>query len=195
MKYTTATDVKAYPSVPDTANADFIDLLINRASAYIDKYTGRKFGYNPAAVPAVPYEIITDEPNSIENWGGFYLRNFDVKAITSVKVGPNNTVYTANDYTFDALTGRFYIGGEAYDQSYNAVKVSYTYGYNGIPDDIKFACEQLVIAMYLGGATNTGEVVSERTGNYQVNYASPSTVSQKAPAVMDILKEYRILHI
>lgn len=191
IKYTTATEVKLYPSVPDNANDDFLDMLIARASAYINKQTGRSFGHDTDN----PRNTVTDEEYQVENWGGFYLNNYDVDAITAVKVGPQETAYTADDYTFDAKTGRFYIGGYASDPSNNAVKLTYSYGYEGIPDDIKFATEQLVIAMYLGGSTGTGQIVSERTGNYQVSYASPGSASKEAPGVMDIIKQYRVVHI
>lgn len=192
IKYTTATEVKLYPSVPDDANDNFLDMLIARASAYINKQTGRSFGHdNDTNLPTV----VTDEVYQVENWGGFYLNHYDVSEITAVTVGPNNTEYLDGDYTFDAVTGRLYIGGYASDPSNNAVKVSYKYGYSGVPDDIKFATEQLVIAMYLGGSTGTGQIVSERTGNYQVSYASPGSASKEAPGVMDIIKQYKIIHI
>lgn len=190
MRYTTAADVKAYPSIPSNATDAFINKLIDRASAYITTQTNRRFGYDPAATPAVPYEVVTDELYTPGNWGGFYLKNFDVQAITSVKVGPNQTVLAADGYTFDPSTGRFYLGGYGED-----VRVSYTYGYEGIPADIQYACEALVIGIYqiLAGK---GAVNSERTGNYQISYnTSKITMPNVPPDVDAILKAYRIIHI
>jgi hypothetical protein len=187
MKYTTATELKMYPSIPDNANEGFLDKLIERASAYISLKTNRSFGYN---TDDVPFATVTDEVYTTAEWGGVYLKQGDVQAITSLKVGVNDTIYLPADYTFDKSIRRLYVGGAGVD-----IKVSYTYGYAGVPDDIKYATEQLVIAMFLGGSTETGQIVSERTGNYQVSYASPSSAAKSAPDVGDIITQYRLIHI
>lgn len=196
MKLTTAADIKDYPGIPANVADGFIDKLIDRASAYVEKKTGRRFGVGVTvgegedAAPQAPYEA-TDESHTAANWGGFYLTNNDVREITSVKVGANQAIWTDDDYNFEARTNRFYLGRGVGDE----VLVSYTYGYEGIPDDIKYATEALVIAMYqsLGGK---GAVNSERTGNYQISYnTSKITMPNTPPDVEEILKHYRIIHI
>lgn len=186
MKYTTAAEVKAYPAIPaDVADA-FINACIDRASAYITKRTGRTFGYDPAANPAVPYEVVTAESHNVQNWGGFYIGP-DVQAISAISLGG----YAYTDYEFDKATGRLYIG----NRSGEPVLVSYTRGYKGVPDDIKYATEALVIAMYqgLGGK---GAVNSVRTGNYQVSYnTSKVTMPNPPPDAEDIIRQYRYQHI
>lgn len=224
--YVTQADVKAYLGIPETTTTHdaFIQLIIPKVMAYIDKYTGRSFGWGTPDNPSdtANYKSITDEPDTAngEVHDGLYgtqvwLRHTDIVAVDEIKVG-NPSVGTPT--TLDASQylwrpdGRLILGGNWFDSTgfptsgsnesfygvvsggYQTIAIKYKYGYFGVPEDIAMAALDLCQSMFV--ARKSQGIMSERLGDYQINYdVNLRAALAKQPDTLNTLKGYRLVNL
>lgn len=198
--YTTTNDLKAYLGIADsnTTQDAFFQLIIPKVMAYVDKYTGRTFGWGDASNPAdkTKYKSILTIPYTAagEVHDGFFgtavwLRNMDIVAVDEVKVGNPSvgtpTTLDSSQYVW-RFDGRLLLGGNYFDSSlypdensgssfygtisggYQTITVKYWYGVFGVPEDIALACLDLCQSMYI--SRKSQGLMGERLGDYQINY-------------------------
>lgn len=224
--YVTQADVKAYLGIPDstTTHDAFIQLIIPKAMAYIDKYTNRSFGWgdpnNPSSV--TNYKSVTDEPYTADGevhdglYGTkIYLRNTDIVSVDEVKVG-NPTVGTPttldpSQYIWRA-DGRLILGGNWFDSTgfptggnnesfyglvgggYQTITVKYHYGYFGVPEEIALACLDLCQSIFV--ARKSQGLFRERLGDYDIQYdVNFRAALAKQPDTLNVLKGYKMVNL
>lgn len=186
----------------DSSQDDFYQMLIDNASAYIERRTKMKF----------PPTTVTDELD-----GGFLdliLRNRPIVSVTTVKdfADPANPLtIEAADFTVYPEKGiiRFSPRGEnPVPNSLNLLPISSTWaagnrrweivyvaGFaSGVPDDIRQAVVMLISFWAAASSSGGGAFQSESIGDY--SYQLGSSVNQAGfgggipPSVNDILKHY-----
>jgi hypothetical protein len=177
-----------------TIDEDFkpkVEEFIASVTAYIERYTGRTFDYDPLAVA-------TARLYDGNNTGQLFID--DALEVTEVKV--KDTVLDEDDYilypsnklpkTRIILPYKlFYIGNQNI-----TVTAKWGYGEN-IPDDLSFAATLLVADIInTGNTSGEGDIASETIGRYSVTYAVGSSSSSSTPEALNahkILKMYRRL--
>lgn len=224
--YVTQADVKAYLGIPDsiTTHDAFIQLIIPKTMAYIDKYTNRTFGWGDPNAPSdlTNYKNVIDDPYTANGeihdglYGSkIYLRNTDIVGVDEVKVGNPTvgtpTVLDASQYLW-RFDGRLILGGNWFDSTgfptggnnesfyglvgggYQTITVKYHYGYFGVPEDIALACLDLCQSMYV--ARKAQGLDMERLGDYMVRYDITLRAQlAKQPDTLNVLKGYKLVNL
>jgi hypothetical protein len=222
--YTTVSDIKSYLGITSSTYDAFFTLIIPKAMAYIDKYTGRTFGWgNPASTSDLTdYKNITSDQHNHNGevhdglYGTkIYLRNCDIVSIEEIKVGNPSvgtpTTLASSQYIWRA-DGRVLLGGNWFDSTgfptsgnnqdfygliaggYQTITIKYHYGFYGVPEDIALACMDLCGALYLNRKSQG--ITGERLGNYQVNYDGGFRKALKdQPDVLGTLRGYKMVNL
>lgn len=224
--YVTPADLKAYLGIAETNTSldPFLQLIIPKAMAYIDKYTSRTFGWGNPDDQSDPtnYKDITDTPYTADGevhdglYGTkIYLRNTDIVAVDEIKVGnPSVGTPTTLDpaqyvWRFD---GRILLGGNYFDSTgfptgssnesfyglisggYQTIAIKYHYGYYGVPEDIAMACLDLCHSIYV--TRKSSGIMRERLGDYDIQYdVNFRTTVAKNPDLLGTLKGYRMVNL
>jgi hypothetical protein len=226
QSYVTQADVKAYLGIPDsnTASDQFIQIIIPKVMAYIDKYTGRTFGWGTPDNLAdfTNYKNIVDDAATVngEIHDGLYgtqiwLRNMDIASIDEIKIGNPNvgtpTILNTAQYLV-RNDGRLILGGNWFDSTgfpngsstqsvyglvaggYQTIAVKYHYGYAGVPEDIAMAALDLCQALNVARKANG--IMRERLGDYQIDYdANLRGALARQKDTMGVLKGYRMVRL
>lgn len=154
----------------DSSDDGVIEILIEAASRYIDRETGRRFYMNG-----------TDETRYYTTEDSFLVWTDDIGSLTSIAVDyagdRTYTLLTASDYDLipdnAALNGDPYNGieinritGSYFPTTRRAVKVIGKFGYPAVPTDIKEACIAIAqgINATRSGQTSGGKVTVTSAG-------------------------------
>jgi hypothetical protein len=148
---TTLADAKAYLKVTVTTDDDLISGLINACSTALENFCRRSFHQT----------TYTNENHDGNNTRYLNLRNFPVLSVSQVQV--NGVVIDPSNYviknesgvlarigpypnTFTGLSmSRF---NTVWNRGDYNIQVSYSAGFNPIPDDLALACKMYVKAIY-----------------------------------------------
>lgn len=219
--YITQEDIKAYLGIADdtTTYDKFFQLMIPKVMAYIDKYTGRTWGWGgDDPTDKTNYKSILDAYPNGEVYDGditdtIWLNNTDIFAVDEVKVGNPNlgdpTVLTSQQYLW-RNDGRLMLGGNYFESSIyrhggdvtdpfyggavvgnQVIAVKYWYGVAGVPDDIAMACLDILQGVFIGRKAQG--IGSERIGEYEIRYDTQFRAALgKAPDTLRILDGYRM---
>lgn len=138
---TTLTNAKEYLQIEptDTSQDARLEILINGTTEAIENYIKRK----------VKERTFTDEAYDGNGTDLLFLKNKPVGSITSVKyvnIDGTTDVLGADDYHVDAQ-GRLY-NASGWVRGFQNYLVTYTAGYNPVPDDIQLACLKWVEYLY-----------------------------------------------
>lgn len=220
--YITQADLKAYLGIGDsiTTYDAFLQLIIPKVMAYIDKYTGRTFGWGtPGDLNDLTnYKDITDEADTVDGevhdglYGTkLYLRNMDIASVDEIKVGNPSVgtpvTLTSTQYVWRS-DGRLLLGGNWFDSTgfpsggdnqdfyglvaggYQTIAVKYHYGVFGVPEDVALACLDLCQSMYV--SRKSQGIGSERLGDYSITYdIGFRKALSTQPDTLNVLKGYR----
>lgn len=139
----------------DASDDTVIEILIEAASRYLDRETGRRFYlptndetryYMPQEDEA--YEVRTDPLGSVTSVSVDYTgtRSYTLLAATEYDLLPTNAVLDGYPYTTIAINSM--VSGAYFPASRNSVKVVCRAGYPGVPADIKEACLSIAQSLY-----------------------------------------------
>jgi hypothetical protein len=161
--YATISQLKNELGIPtsDTSQDTYLTDLLTRVSAWIETYTGRKFGNEPTTVAS--------EYHSREG-SVLWLRNVGIASIVTVAVRDSvNDSWenlTSTDFEW-APDGRLELNSE-----YEYVKVSYTYGGAGIPKEIEQAAVSIAARIY-----RNSSIKSEQIGDYKIEFQAVKDIT------------------
>lgn len=182
MAYATTAQLKEELGITGSAQDTYLSAVLDRVSAWIDTQTNRKFQSQDTTVSDELYE----RQGCI-----IWLKQVGVSDVTTVKVRQ----LRSDDWTtLDASTYEWTSQGRlSLPLSYRFVQVTYAYG-SSVPKDIEQACLQLAAEVYRASRQDTtGDIASERIGDYQVTYRSIATAANSAASnVMSTLRAYRL---
>jgi len=146
---TTLDDLKTALGITDDTHDDQLNMLINQASAFLERLTGRKFelaDYTELHDGPLTQDLVLNQwpivqvYSILDTFKGVEITNFDI----SVKG------YIGVVFKDDGWIRRGYPYGLAYDHRFPSryLKVSYQAGYETIPYDIQGLIWQMVGQQY-----------------------------------------------
>lgn len=185
---TTIEKIESYLLI--TIDEDFypkVEEYIAAVTAYIERYTGRTFGYD-AEAEATPK--IYDGNDSSE------LFIDDALEIAEVKIG--DTVLEESDYRLYPSNRlpktRIILPLKTFAWGAQNVTVTAKWGYSEtVPADLAFAATVMVSGIINSSNSHEGEIQSETVGRYSVTYRAGSNQENDFKSAMKILKLYRRL--
>lgn len=177
--YATISQLKNELGIPttDTSQDTYLTDLLTRVSAWIDTYTGRKFSASPVSVN-----------NEAHNRAGtvLWLKRPNIQAITTVqgKDSVNDAWETlvSTDYEWSA-DGRLEL-----DVEYTYIRVTYTYGGDGIPKEIEQAAVSIAARIY-----RNSSIKSEQIGDYKIDFQAVKDIIPTDE--LGVLDMYRIPNV
>lgn len=198
----TLAGTKTFLGITDSSRDAVLEILINTASDYIEKRTGRKFS-------ETDYEQETYDGTGTDQ---IQLKNYPVVAFTKLEV--NNTSNNSDswseipesEYWVDTETGIItktgaFVGSDfnselaeslsdsIFNSGKNRYRATYSAGYESIPNDLKYACMSLVeTLLYSSGGK---AIKSETLGDHSVSYEAISVKGYGKGLVDDIIGTYR----
>jgi uncharacterized phiE125 gp8 family phage protein len=130
--------VKAYLKINLTETNDdaLLEDLINASSSAIENYCKRNF---------IEQDYVDEEYDG-NGLSGLYLRQYPVKAITSVSI--EELTLSATDYKCKKSIGKLIRKNCRWPEGEINILVSYTAGYSKIPADLELACKHLVMSYF-----------------------------------------------
>lgn len=171
-----------------SGNDEKLKFLLNFATDFIEKYTGRR-------ITETTFTGATAEYLDGNGTKDLFLKNYPISAIASVEY--NNTIANesnwgtvdSKEYFFDPNTGilTFTYGTAKGNRNY---RVSYTAGYNPVPSDLKTACIFLAGEAFKRGGSMG--IKSESLGDHSIVFDA-SLMSQEGSVVKSVLNRYRRL--
>lgn len=166
-----------------TASDAYLTKLLQRATAYVEKMTNRKWNTTGAPI------TVTDEV--YRHTGRIIWLPPGASDVTSVKTKAtrSGTYLTLNTDTYDwDERGRLVLpyGG-------NFVAVTYTLPVMEVPLDIEMATLSIAQQLYSAGFDQQkGTVKAERVGDWSVTYSDSKISTVIGADVLDILNMYRL---
>ena len=198
MAYATLSQLKDYLSIADASQDTMLTSILDRATAFIETYTARKFGQGIAIA-------VTDEEYDGLDTNVFFLKNTDIQSVTAVKVGNPSfssfTTLTVQEYIWHK-SGRIVLNSinfNRYDNTrfnsfaagYQTIRMSYTYGLATVPTDIEQACLEIAVLIYMGRAS--AGIRKETIGSYMIEYKDIQDIlQQNSPLVLRILQAQKM---
>jgi hypothetical protein len=212
MALTTLDKVKEYLGIDNTDSDAELTTLIAYSDAVIKKYLGRN----------IEEIAITDETHeTLRFQSDVYLREYPVNTGETFTITFDGDAIDSTAYELDSELGVIYF--ETYNGSFERgipvntfgvsktkLKVSYTGGYDPVPDDIVLVATMLTADLFKSGGggnasgigTGAGPIKSERLGDYSVTYGVTDQdaggtydISKMLSKYTMILNNYRRLHV
>lgn len=172
------------------------DIAINSAVDYIDQFTGRSFiaddessvryfdGNNKSRLLIDDCVEIDEVAIKTSTYDTIYMEVPD-EGLTRYIALPNNYEARNRPITEIGVLNTLFFSG------LQTVKVTAKWGFSiEPPPAIKQACLILAGGYYLYKGSNTGEVKSEKIGNYSVTYSSPEGWSALTNSI-ETLRAYK----
>lgn len=119
------------------------------------------------------------------------LRKVPVVSVTEILIVSTSSTVTASTYDFHPEVGYVYkVSGASWAEYARPrnYKVTYTYGFSAIPDDIQLAIDTWV--NYLT-ADSTGALSGYKTGDDSETYSAAVTIAGMPPTVRNLLSKYK----
>lgn len=159
-----------------------VQKFIDAVTAYIERYTGRKFTADTTASTRI-YDGTGDGELVIDD------------AVEVTKVEIDDEVVDTTDYylypTNKLPKTRIIMPYRVFRWANQNVKVTAKWGYGGsIPADLAFAATVLVAGIINSSHSHEGEILSEAIGRYQVTYRTPQQQNDGELA-KEIIKKYK----
>lgn len=178
----------------------FIDRLISRASRRIDRYCNRPddffYGgstvteYHDGQATRSTYLHQETEMSDVYNLKRrtYFVDHTPIISVTSVHeneaaIGATDSWSAITKYRYDSNTGRFVFAEQsAPDEGIKNVRIIYVAGYSIVPDEIKWACEELV--------ANSIKALVQQGLNAKIRFARPTPIAFSTPEVFtDAIRE------
>ncbi len=190
MALFTLTELKTFLGISGTTEDAQLTPMVAAVNAWVLKYLDR----------GIEKTTYTGELYDGTGTASLILRNYPVSAVTKVLI--ENEELKAVDYDDrvesgtdgywikDADTGILF-RSSCWPRGRGLIKVSYTAGYDEIPDDLKYCCYR--IASYLRNVQKKPGLVAESLGSYSYSLAGPQSGLDiiQASGVGEILDHYK----
>lgn len=169
-----------------SGNDDKLRFLLNYATDFIEKYTGRR-------IVQTTYATTTAEKLDGNGTRELFLKNYPVSTISLLEfnaTGANEDQWETVDsknYFFDADTGIISLTYPT-TKGHGNYRVSYTGGYSPVPSDLKTACIFLAGEAFKKGGSMG--IKSESLGDHSIVFDA-SLMSQEGSVVKSVLNRYR----
>lgn len=185
MSLTTTAKVKNFLGITTTTNDTQIGVLVDIVDKTIKNYCER----NIELTTITNFQLETDGVQDT-----FFLQERPITGISGI-TNSGNTI-SSDEYELNALDGviRF---AYAPDESIQDLKVTYSGGYATVPADVEGVATMMVADLFRisgggnasGLGTGSGEIQSEKLGDYSVTYA----VDKDANSIDGILNKYKTI--
>jgi len=177
--------VKRQLNITDTSHDDLLTELINRATARIEGWTLRKLKQRSLTE-------IYDGPGT----AFLRLREFPIVGQPAVYIDanrqfPESSRLRDSDFLIFRESGLLaFVGANrliaTWPKGLQNTKVVYTAGYDPVPDDLQYACIELVCGGFFRARQGAQGIISESAGGYSVSW-----IDGLPKEVVEILKRYR----
>ena len=163
----TLAQAKLFLGITDTDNDNLIITLINSATDWLEKQFGGR------RMKLTSYVELYDGNGSPD----LFLRNFEVKTITSIELRTSNSpetfeVVDAGNYVVDKKIGRVNLGSSIFEKGVQNYRVTYEAGFDfatdGIPSDLQLLCDMVISKTF--NLRKSEGISSESLGAYSVTY-------------------------
>jgi len=156
--------VKSYLGLTGSDYDSLLTSLVAAASQAIEEYCRREF--NSAE---------RTEYHDGRGAASLLLNQWPVSDIASIYDDLNRdftsgTVVDSDDYTFEPKSGRVRLLQGRFQDGVRNVKVTYTAGYENVPDDVAQACALLAAAWFNKGRQGGDGLADETLGDYRATY-------------------------
>ena len=183
MSLTSRDALKRYLGIgaSDTSQDDLLDDLIDYASERLESHCARRF-----ASEALTEYI--DGPGTRQ----VVLSRRPVTELTSVRVDSDRefaaeTEIDSSELVLHAESGLIERDGAVFPSGASNVRVQYTAGYSGVPDDVEAAAIKLAAAWYAHARSGADGLTRETLGGYTARYGHAPLPAEVAA----ILTPYR----
>lgn len=178
----TRAEYKAYAGITSPNQDAEIDLLIPKVSQLVKSYCRTSFVDN------------VDDPKveqfSGNNYNRYYLKEYPVLQVLDVEVSADygqtwTSLAEFSDWTYAPdLQAVIRLGG-TWAEKTNGYKITYTCGYEQVPEDLKLAVMDLV-TYYRRNDSSVHNSASSGTGNVQIEYLKASSLPAHIRRVLDL---------
>lgn len=181
LSLVTKAEYKAYAGITSTTQDALIDSLIIKVSAMVKKLCRRTF-----------VDYVNDSKVQINN-GGFktiILDEFPVLAVQSVEQSLDygatyTTLVEYTDYALDTTDDTLVcVPLDAFPRLTNGYKITYTAGYEELPDDLKLAVLDL-ITYYIRHDMAVQSNKAPGTNSVQIEYVTTTNLPAHIKRVLD----------
>jgi hypothetical protein len=185
---TTIAKVKEYLAIDNTDTDTELTTLLGYSDSAIKSYLGRN----------IEQAVITNEVLRADGEQKiFFVKEAPIDSGSSVTVTYNTTDYSSSAYEIDYDQGIVFMDS-APERTPTKFTVSYTGGYAAVPGDLEMVAVMLTADLFKAGGggnasgigTGSGEVKSEKLGDYSVSYAVADSSSSGITSVMELIKKY-----
>jgi hypothetical protein len=180
----TRKEYKDYVGITSTNSDTVIDAIIPKVSEFVKTYCRRTF-----------IDYVND--NKVETTAGGYgekihLSEYPILSISSVDYSTDyGQTYTSlveyTDYVVDIEDGSIVSLSGDFPKLYNAYQITYTAGYESIPEDLKLAVMDLV-TYYVKNDMAVHSPKAPGTNSVQVEYITTSALPAHIRRVLDMYK-------
>lgn len=146
---TTLSAAKDYLKITDDSQGEIIESLINAVSHQIERYCRRN----------LKERVYIDEEYDGTNSANLLLGQYPVSSISSVKI--DDVIIDASEYKIRKNMGSLVRLNSNWPNGVLNIKVSYTAGYNPVPEDLELACKHMVMFYYKTDISNFSRTFGE----------------------------------
>lgn len=180
----TKAEFKAYAGITSTTQDEKIDIIIPKVSELVKSICGRTF-----------VDYVDDVKTELYDGGTNYcaLSEFPVVAVSSVEYSTDygKTYTTLTEYTDYAVNLRNStiesISGKEFPLKTNSFRITYTGGYESIPQDLKLAVLDLV-SYYLRNDMAVHSSRAPGANSVQIEYVTSTALPAHIARVLDLYK-------
>jgi hypothetical protein len=184
--FLTLDEIKEYLGITGTEDDDLLTLIGEGVCSFIEKYTCTIYGRTETFT-----EVLDGKGTDT-----VISNNFPI-TITTLEI--RNSAYNENNWatidskeymTLDEGMVRYMVG--TFAERTGSVRLTGTYGYADVPDDIKLIALMMTKNKKSEGAgSTTKETTSETIGDYKVEYSDVSSMNESG-RIYDILNDYKV---
>jgi len=200
----TLADTKTFLGINDNTKDAVLTILLNQASAYLEKLCGRTFSetvhtyekhdgtghrelrldHFPVIVPPAVVLQKNRATDNTDDWETIDTENYWVNEDDGI------ITMTSAFLDFDDQDDSGLSESSVFTLGKNKYRVTYTAGYSSIPYDLQYACMTLVSEMM--NKRKSGGIKSESLGDHSVVFQSIFSTSKE---IQDIINSYRDINI
>lgn len=184
LSLVTKAEFKAYAGITSTTQDEKIDIIIPKVSELVKSICGRTF-----------VDYVNDTKTEIYDGGTNYhtLLEFPVLAVSSVEYSSDfgKTYTTLEEYTDYVVNARSStiesVSGKEFPLKTNSFRITYTAGYEVLPQDLKLAVLDLV-SYYLRNDMAVHSNRAPGANSVQIEYVTTTALPAHIARVLDLYK-------
>ena len=198
----TLADTKTFLGINNNTQDSVLTMLINQASAYIEKKCGRTFGEttytneeydgtgkNELKLNQFPVILFSQlqrnrATDNSDDWVTIDAEKYWIDLIIGI-ITKTSSFLEFDNRDDDGLTE-----STTFNLGKNKYRVTYTAGFAEIPYDIQYAC--MLFVSEINNKRKSGGIKSETLGDHSVTFES---IFKSSPEIQDIINNYREINI